>query len=70
MTKTQRALLYLGFIKPTALEQAAHELEDAKRGLLAAAEQREYYSAIEKMMGQRIARLVAAIAELSEGRTQ
>ena len=51
--------------KPTALEIAARELEQAKRDLLAHAAWREYYMALEEMLGVRIARLEQAVRELS-----
>lgn len=50
--------------QPTALEIAARELEQAKRDLLTHSAQREYYSAIEEMLGVRIARLEQAVREL------
>ena len=50
---------------PTALEIAARELEQAKRDLLTHAAQREYYMAIEEMLGVRVARLEQAIHDLS-----
>jgi len=51
--------------KPTALEIAARELEQAKRDLLQHAAWREYYMALEEMLGVRIARLEQAIHDLS-----
>lgn len=53
------------FAKPTALEIAARELEQAKRDLLAHAAYREYYMALEEMLGVRIARLEQAIHDLA-----
>lgn len=66
MKFSQKVARYFGFVRPSALEQAATELEDAKRGLLAAAEQREYYAAIEGMMIERAARLRATIEDLTQ----
>lgn len=51
--------------KPTALEIAARELEQAKRDLLAHSAWREYYMALEEMLGVRIARLEQAIHDLA-----
>jgi hypothetical protein len=51
--------------KPTALEIAARELEQAKRDLLTHSALREYYMALEEMLGVRIARLEQAVHDLA-----
>ena len=54
------------FRDPTALEQAAGELEQARRDLLTACAQAEYYAAMRSMLELRIRRLEAQIRDLSE----
>lgn len=58
------------FRLPTALEIAARELEQAKRDLLTHSALREYYMALEEMLGVRIARLEQAVRDLSAPRPQ
>ena len=53
------------FRRLSALEIAARELEQAKRDLLTHASLREYYMALEEMLGVRIARLEQAVRDLS-----
>jgi len=52
--------------KPTALQMAVQELEEAKCERLVAAKQREYYCAMEDVLIHRIERLRTTIVELAE----
>lgn len=52
-----RLLRRWGFARRTAAEQAALDLAEAHLTLLATAKLREYYTAVERMLQQRIARL-------------
>ena len=61
-----RLIALLTFRPPTPLEQAASELEQAKRDLLSTAALRELYSAHEEMLTGRIDRLRSAVAALSQ----
>ena len=56
----------LTYAKPTPLEQASAELEQAKRDLLTHAAYREHYVALETMLKQRVTRLAAAVQSLSQ----
>jgi len=62
MNKLTRILTYA---RPTPLEQASAELEQARRDLLAHAAFREHYAALEDMLKKRISRLEAAVQSLS-----
>lgn len=61
-----RLIALLTFRPPTPLEQAARELEQAKRDLLSTASLRELYSAHEDMLADRITRLRSAVTQLSQ----
>lgn len=61
-----RLIALLTFRQPTPLEQAACELEQAKRDLLSTASLRELYSAHEDMLVDRITRLRSAVTQLSQ----
>ena len=61
-----RLIALLTFRQPTPLEQAARELEQAKRDLLSTASLRELYSAHEDMLVDRITRLRLAVTQLSQ----
>lgn len=61
-----RLIALLTFRPPTPLEQAARELEQAKRDLLSTASLCELYSAHEDMLVDRITRLRSAVTQLSQ----
>lgn len=54
------------FRKPSAASMAVAELEDARRQLLTAAANREYYSSMESMLTRRIERLTALVNKETE----
>jgi phage host-nuclease inhibitor protein Gam len=58
--------IFKNFAKPGALQLASKTLADAEVCRLQAMEQVEYYSAIEKMYKERIARLKKDIKSLTE----
>jgi hypothetical protein len=62
----QHLACYLDFTRAPALKIAQDELEEAKRGLLGVAANREYYAAMENMMIERAERLRAMIEELKQ----
>lgn len=62
MNRLYRVLTYA---KPTPLEQASTELEQARRDLLSHSAWREHYAALEDMLKKRILRLETAVQSLS-----
>ena len=56
-----RFLRQCGFARRTAAEQLTLDLAEAQMTLLATAKLREYYTAIEEMLKQRITRLEKGI---------
>lgn len=56
------------FHRPSALELAIQNLEDAERQRLTACQEREFYVAMETMLGERIVRLRKDIRQLTEER--